>query len=140
MSKRIKIFLSFFILLFAIPFTAISQVKNSVPLTDAEFTKAKQLYKEMVTTEAYKKSTAAQNDLFEKLPEVEDTGIFKTDEKFRAFVSKNLSSSKFRTVDEAMVAFKKSLGLKQKLMDQNKEIYAYLRRANSRQYMEIVRP
>ena len=121
---------------------AYSQSNDITGLSVADFETAKLLFIKMMESEDYKKKEDIQDELS---PMLEGDGIEDvlnprnqpSEEKLYKWFEENLPKEK---AEKAVILFKKSLELEEKIQNENKLFFDYMKQATVEQRREILQP
>lgn len=119
-------------------------------LADFELVIAKEAYRKMLQSEAYKAEELHRSDELELLGnakieyDIENIRKIITREDARkyynVFLTKNLAKTKFKSVKEGVDMFMKGLDLTEKRVNENVALFDLMRNATSEQLNEITAP
>jgi hypothetical protein len=109
-------------------------------LSHEEFIKAKDLFLKMSNSDAYKSSREGTKLFVRKMKKVNIGESDKTDEAFLEWISKNLSRTSFKSIEEAVTLRKSNIDATAKMWEENQEFYEIFRRASKEQALELYKP
>jgi len=109
-------------------------------LSEQEFLKATELYLQLTQTDAYKAERKAEFTLYRKFPRGTNFESFLKEEDYVKWLSENLASTKFKTIEEAIAMRREIVEKKTKFIDDNAKIFDLVKRANAKQLLVILAP
>jgi len=109
-------------------------------LSEQEFLKATELYLQLTQTDAYKAERKAEFTFYRKFPRGANFESFLKEEDYVKWLSENLASTKFKTIEEAITMRREIIEKKKKFIDDNAKIFDLVKRANAKQLLVIIAP
>ena len=132
--------------LWALSFAADTIITDKKALSDLDFIFAKQEYYKMSKTSLYLSHRRATLQLIESLGDVkisdsiEGLDFMKTKESFSVYISKNLSLTKFKDVNEAIKLRDLCIDLNHQMIKENEKLFELIKGASVEQLIEILEP
>lgn len=114
-------------------------------LSKEELQRAKELYLQMMASETYMLREKSVKNEFEKLnglmlPSIKELNWVTDSVAFKKWLANNIHQTKFTSVDEAFDTIMGSVNLNMKRQEENKELFALLKKTTLSQFEEIIRP